>query len=139
MPTLDHGAIIINCAIALAPLRPKGKILDSSVEYRVAGKSVFPDLSFISAARLKLTTSKYPTVLPEFVLEVTSPTDKTLDENAKASWYLENGVTVVVYANPVLRSVLVYQNSKPVKLLNYNQSFKFNGIHVKVSDLFEGV
>jgi Uma2 family endonuclease len=139
MPTLEHGTIIINCAIALAPLRAKGKLLDSSVEFRVLGKSVYPDFSFISTARLKLSSGKYPTVLPEFVLEVTSPTDKTLDETEKAKWYLEHGCTMVVYANPAARSVLVYQNGKPAKLLGYDKTFKSNGVHVKISDLFEGV
>jgi Uma2 family endonuclease len=139
MPTLDHGTIVINCAYALITLRVKGKLLDSSVEFRVQGRSVFPDFSFVSTGRLKLSGGKYPTVLPEFVLEVTSPTDKALDESEKAKWYLEHGCTMVVYANPVMRSVLVYQNGKPAKLLNYDKSFKFNGIRVKISDLFEGV
>jgi Uma2 family endonuclease len=139
MPTIEHGTIIVNTAIALRGLRLKGRVADSSVEYRVGEKSVFPDLSFLSFQRQGLTSSVYPTILPELVVEVTSPTDNFNDEIAKARWYLDNGANLVVYVNPALRSVLLYQTGKAVRLLNESQSFTFKATKVAVAEIFIGV
>jgi Uma2 family endonuclease len=78
-----------------------------------------PDVAFFSYARVPKdqTPEGYPSVAPELVFEVRSPSDRWSAINAKAGEYLGAGVVVVCVLDPETESVGVYtENEFPRRL-----------------------
>jgi Uma2 family endonuclease len=80
-----------------------------------------PDVSFVSFSRLPkgpIPEGPLP-VPPDLVIEVRSPTDRIPQLSAKATEFLEAGVTVVIVIDPATESVAVYrENELPIRMHN---------------------
>ena len=81
-----------------------------------------PDVMFIEGERLreyKATTEDYrekPLVLvPDFVVEIISPTDKYVRVEQKITLYLEDGVRLIWIVDPENQTVKVYEGSSQVE------------------------
>jgi Uma2 family endonuclease len=100
-----------------------------------------PDVAFVSFERLpagELTKGPLP-VPPNLVVEVRSPRDRISQLSAKASEYIEAGVTVVLVIDPDTESAAVYREDEfPIRMHNGDELTLpdvLPGFSVRVADL----
>lgn len=76
------------------------------------------DVCFISYGRLPRgpVPEGLLDVVPELVLEVRSPSDRLIRMNAKATEYIEGGVTVVCIVDPQQLRIMVYRQDSTQEL-----------------------
>jgi Uma2 family endonuclease len=94
-----------------------GKAFDSGVSFILPDKSrLGPDGSWVSLAKLeRLSVSdrrKYLRVVPEFVIELKSPSDRMPDLKLKMQDWKSNGVALGWLIDPDAQSVLIYRSDK---------------------------
>ena len=101
-----------------------------------------PDVAFVSFERLparELTKGPMP-VPPNLVVEVRSPRDRISQLSAKASEYIEAGVTVVLVIDPDTESAAVYREDEfPIRMHNGDELTLpdvLPGFSVRVAALF---
>jgi Uma2 family endonuclease len=92
----------------------RGKSFDSSVEFILPdGSKLSPDASWVSFERLKTLDRKqrreFLRLVPEFVIELKSPTDRWAKLQDKMRLYLANGVSLGWLIDPDKRTVEVYR------------------------------
>ena len=101
------------------------------------------DVAYFSFARLAKgrLPAEYPTVPPELVIEVRSPSDRWRDILAKVAEYLEAGVLVVCVLDPESRAAHLYYPDQPNRTLGPDDELTFPeclpGFRVVVRSLFE--
>ncbi|WP_439631923.1 Uma2 family endonuclease [Gemmata sp.] len=92
-----------------------------------------PDVAFVSYARMPkgpIPDGPLPCA-PDLVVEVRSPSDRIPHLSAKASEYLDAGVTVVLVLDPETESLAVFrENEFPVRM--------HNGDELALPDVFPG-
>ena len=91
-----------------------GKVFDSSTCFRFPnGANRSPDVSWIQQARWdKLTIDqkeKFPPIVPDFVLELMSPSDSLKEIREKMEEYRDSGVKLGWLINPKKRTVEIYR------------------------------
>jgi Uma2 family endonuclease len=101
-----------------------------------------PDVAFVSFERLPagpVTKGALP-VPPNLVVEVRSPRDRISQLSAKASEYIEAGVTVVLVIDPDTESAAVYREDEfPIRMHNGDELTLpdvLPGFSMRVADLF---
>ena len=112
---IEHGEIVINFAAELRTfVRPRrlGRVVGSDAGIRLEQDPDTvrePDIAFISAERLPLEqrVSGYAEVVPDLVVEVSSPSDNTAAIYDKAQMWLRYGVGLVLIIYPNTRTILV--------------------------------
>jgi Uma2 family endonuclease len=100
------------------------------------------DVAYVSFAKMPPgDVPAGPLPSPELVIEVRSPSDRIPQLSAKASEYLEAGVTVVVVIDPDTQSLAVYrENEFPIRMHNGDELTLpdvLPGFAVRVSQFFE--
>jgi Uma2 family endonuclease len=93
----------------------RGRAFDSSACFRLPdGSKLSPDASWVSVERLKQLSHddrrKFPKLVPEFVVEIKSPTDRWTDLQRKMQDYRRNGVQLGWLIHPDKQIVHVYRN-----------------------------
>nr|WP_202803747.1 Uma2 family endonuclease [Spirulina subsalsa] len=76
-----------------------------------------PDVSFVSAARLKQSPRTFANLAPDLMVEVKSPTDSLVKTRAKIAAFLEAGTQVGILINPDNQTVEVYRPNGSVERL----------------------
>ena len=122
---IEHGEIAANFAGEIrAFIKPRrlGRVFtsDSGIRLEQAPDTVRePDVGFISADRLPLGTraTGYSEVVPELVVEITSPSNSFREMYDRAHMWLRNGVRMVWVADPDNRTVDVYREDGPTATL----------------------
>jgi Uma2 family endonuclease len=130
MPGGPHGYICNNASAIITPFvraHNLGRVFSNDTFTRVRpGEKTDtlrgPDLAFISYNRWPkdraIPQGPLP-VAPDLVVEVRSPTDRIPYLSAKASEYLEAGVTVVIVIDPDTESLAVFrENELPIRMHN---------------------
>lgn len=83
----------------------------------------------------------YPGVSPDAVFEVRSPSDRWSDLLEKAAEYLKAGVFKVCVVDPQRRTITIYSQDEPERVLAVSDSFELPeilpGLSVPVARLFE--
>lgn len=132
MPGGPHGFITANATAMLHAFvreHQLGRIFSNDTFTRVRLKEATdtlrgPDVAFVSYAKMPkgdIPEGPLP-VSPELVIEVRSPSDRISQLSAKASEYLEAGVTVVVVIDPETESLAVYrENEFPIRMHNSDE------------------
>lgn len=88
-----------------------------------------PDLAYWSYARLPEPPQRgYPSVAPDLVVEVLSPSDVFLSVNKKVHEYLTAGVRLLWVLMPEDRSVTVYRHDRPSVLLANGDTLGGEGV-----------
>jgi Uma2 family endonuclease len=92
----------------------RGKCFDSNGLFILPdGSKKGPDASWVSIARLETLSKKdrrkFLRVVPEFVIELRSPTDRLPVLERKMERWIRNGVELGWLINPLAKSVLVYR------------------------------
>lgn len=102
------------------------------------------DIAYYSFQRLPRDQEPvgYPSVVPELVFEVLSPTDRLKDVLAKVDEYLAAGVEFVVVVDPDRETVVVYRADRSQSLLLKGQSLTLPellpGFELPLDRLFPG-
>ena len=107
----------------------RGKGFDSSAAFVFPnGSKRVPDAAWVSNERLLSLPynqrRKFLQVVPEFVIEIKSPTDRYSKLQEKMEEYRENGVELGWLIHPDLREVKVYSGGEVV---TYNEINKLRG------------
>jgi len=86
-----------------------------------------PDLAFYSFARLPKDSHPegYPTVAPDVVIEVRSPSNRWPDLHAKVAEYLNAGVVAVCVLDPQTGTVNVFHAEQPTQTLTDDDELSF--------------
>lgn len=117
-PTFEHGIICSRLNRHLGNFldgKNLGEMVDSTPEYRFLDAKTnkkpgrYPDVSFVSKEKLPINWRTYPNIAPDLAIEVTSPSDKDYEIEAKVAEYLRAGVNLVWVIHPFSRTIDVYQ------------------------------
>ncbi len=100
----------------------RGKTFDSSVNFVFpSGAKYGPDGSWVSNERWQALTQeerrKFPPLIPEFVIELKSPSDRPKKLQEKMQKYIANGVELGWLIDPDKREVMIYTQTG-VRVLN---------------------
>lgn len=146
---IEHGEIVINFAAELRMfVRPRrlGRVVGSDAGIRLEQNPDTvrePDIAFISAERLPLDrrVSGYAEVVPDLVVEVASPGDRTAAIHDKAQMWLRYGVRLVLIIYPNTRTILVLPAEGSAKTLSEDDILDcgeiLSGFSCAVRDIFD--
>ena len=109
----------------------RGKAFDSSAEFVFpSGVKYSPDGSWVSKERWRALTKrerrKFPPVIPEFVVELKSPSDRYVRLQEKMQKYIVNGVELGWLIHPDKREVMIYTQAG-VRVLNAPEVLRGEG------------
>jgi Uma2 family endonuclease len=114
----DHQSIEVGAQLRNWARRDgRGKSFGSSVEFILpTGAALSPDAAWVSNSRLsqlsKEQLRKFPPVIPEFVVEVMSPSDRLNPAMEKMLEWLRGGVELGWLINGDARTVYIYRAGK---------------------------
>lgn len=99
-----------------------GIVFDSSTIFTFPNEAKrSPDVSWMSKERWeKVSTAerrKFSRVVPEFVIELRSPTDSLIATQEKMEEYIENGVSLGWLIDPINETVHIYRENGEVEIL----------------------
>lgn len=99
-----------------------GKVFDSSTAFKLPnGADRSPDVSWIRQERWDVLTSeqkeKFPPIVPDFVLELMSPSDNLQKTQEKMREYMENQVKLGWLIDRKTRRVEIYRLGQAVEVL----------------------
>ena len=110
----------------------RGKVFDSSTEFILpSGAARSPDASWIDNKRLAALTRdqkrKFTRICPDFVVELTSPSDRLPTVQKKMAEWIENGVLLGWLLDPDKRTVYVYRPGQPPEKIVDSQRLAGDG------------
>jgi len=144
----QHGEIEIQLTRYLAPHvldRRLGRLYPSDAHFiilRNPDKVVMPDLAFVRTDRLPPETARvgFMPVVPDFVVEVVSPSDRTVAVIEKIRLYERAGVALIWLVQPRTRSVTVYILGQEPRTLHEGDTLDggdvIPGFQLSVADVF---
>ncbi|AFY95382.1 Uma2 family endonuclease [Chamaesiphon minutus] len=98
-----------------------GKAFDSSTGYdftAIGGGKISPDVSWIENSRLEgISLRQFIPVVPDFLIELRSTTDRLSDLQAKMLEYQRLGVKLGLLINPQDRQVEIYRLEREAEVL----------------------
>ena len=149
MPTgVNHSKAVMNLGVSLGIFiksRRLGTLMASDLGVwleRDPDTVREPDIAYISAERMPLDADipGYSEIIPELVVEVTSPSDSLREVREKALMWLNYGVHLVWVAHPNTRTVDVYHADGTVLTLTGSDTLDggdvLPGFTCQVSDIF---
>lgn len=100
-----------------------GVCFDSSTCFKLPSKALrSPDISWIKTERWNSLTpedqAKFSPIVPDFVLELMSPSDSLRDTREKMLEYMDNGVQLGWLINRKNKQVEIYRQGKEVEILD---------------------
>jgi Uma2 family endonuclease len=100
-----------------------GIAFDSSTMFQLpSGALRSPDASWIERTRWeKLTDSDkqtFPPIIPDFVVELRSPSDRLKELQDKMTEYINNGTQLGWLIDPLKKQVEIYHSTKPKEVLS---------------------
>lgn len=124
--------------------RKLGRIFDSSGGFIMPNTDLrAPDVSFVSASRLKRTVRDFAQLVPDLVVEIKSKNDRISKLEDKVKLFLELGARVGILINPDELSVCVYRPNGDVTVLTGEDKLTidelFPGWEVAISELWPPV
>ncbi|MDB9535805.1 Uma2 family endonuclease [Dolichospermum planctonicum CS-1226] len=124
--------------------RKLGRIFDSSGGFILPNTDLrAPDVSFVSAQRLKRTVRDFGNLVPDLVVEIKSKTDRVSKLEYKLKLFLELGAKVAILINPDELTVTVYRPDGKMTLLTEDDKLTvselFPGWEIAISELWPPV
>lgn len=100
-----------------------GKGFDSSSGFTLPNNAVVsPDIYWVKLEKWNALNSEqkktFAPIVPDFVIELKSPSDSLSELKQKMQQYIDNGVSLAWLINPEKRQVYVYSPGVPVVVLN---------------------
>jgi Uma2 family endonuclease len=103
-----------------------GRVFDSSTGYdftAIGGGKLSPDVSWIEKSRLEgVSLERFFEIVPDFVIELRSTTDRLSTLRAKMLEYQRLGVQLGLLVNPPDRQVEIYRVGQTVEILEFPMS-----------------
>ena len=120
--TGKFNASIIGIFYIWNKIQKKGKIFDSSTAFRLPSTAIrSPDLAFISTDRWNSLSigekESFPSICPDFVLEIRSKTDKLTDLQSKMEEWIEGGCKLVWLLDIENLQFFIYKPESEVQVL----------------------
>ncbi|MBD2292451.1 Uma2 family endonuclease [Anabaena sphaerica FACHB-251] len=100
-------------------VRPRklGRVVGSSAGFKLPNSDLrAPDVSFVRAERLKISTEDYAELVPDLVVEVKSKTDSIDKLRNKIQEFIKLGSQVGILINPKTRTLEVSRHGETVIL-----------------------
>jgi len=124
--------------------RKLGRIFDSSGGFIMPNTDLrAPDVSFVSAQRLKRTVRDFGNLVPDLVVEIKSKTDRVSKLEDKLKLFLELGAKVGISINPDELTVTLYRPDGKITLLTEDDKLTvselFPGWEIAISELWPPV
>ncbi len=99
-----------------------GKVFSSSTIFRLPnGAARSPDVAWVRLERWEVLTpeqrKQFPPLMPDFVIELRSETDRLKPLQDKMQEYLENGLCLGWLINPQEQQVEIYRPDMPVEVV----------------------
>ncbi len=122
-----------------------GIVFDSSTMFTLPnGAKRSPDVSWMTKAKWnKLSTSerrKFSCVVPDFVIELRSPSDSLADTKTKMEEYISNGVLLGWLIDPLEQKVHIYRADGEIETLNNPEKVSgenvLNGFELNVREIW---
>jgi Uma2 family endonuclease len=148
-PQFRHGYVCVKVAYHLTDFvmtRGLGSVVSNDsgvVTHRDPDSVRGADVAFYSYARIPKDAlpEGYPTVAPEIVIEVKSPSDLWREILEKVAEYLAAGVVIVCVLDPETTSARLYFDDRPHETLEAGDELTFPGVlpdfRVRVGTIFE--
>jgi Uma2 family endonuclease len=109
-----------------------GEVFDSSTGYDFTvfgGGKRSPDVSWIEKSRLEgVNIVGLVRIVPNFVIELRSPTDNLNEARTKMEEYQQLGVQLGLFINPQDQKVEIYRPGQEVEILEAPKSIDCNGV-----------
>jgi Uma2 family endonuclease len=124
--------------------RKLGRIFDSSGGFIMPNTDLrAPDVSFVSAQRLKRTVRDFAQLVPDLVVEIKSKSDRIRPLEDKIQLFLSMGAQVGILINPDELTVSVYRSNIQPQLLAGDDKLTitelFPGWEIAISELWPPV
>ncbi|MEB3179599.1 MAG: Uma2 family endonuclease [Nostocaceae cyanobacterium] len=124
--------------------RKLGRIFDSSGGFIMPNTDLrAPDVSFVSAQRLKRTVRDFAQLVPDLVVEIKSKSDRIRPLEQKIQLFLEMGAQVGILINPDELTVSVYRSNAETQLLAADDNLTipelFPGSEIPIPELWPPV
>ncbi len=146
----NHGKVANNVAYYITDFVKKNKLGScftaetGFVVEQTPTTVLAPDFAFISKERDKEQEKGFGKVVPDFVLEVQSPSETLSDTNEKLLMWLNAGVKLVWIADMKTKSITAYQKQgEEIRAVVYTQDKEidggnvFKGFQCRVQEFFE--
>jgi Uma2 family endonuclease len=126
----------------------RGRSFDSNGGYTLPDGSMYsPDASWVLKERLRQVTrqelARFPRLCPDFVVELTSPSDRLAKVMAKMRNWMKNGVTLGWLLDARNRDVYIYRpGAEPERLVGVDfvdGEGPIAGFHLNLSEVWEDV
>ena len=126
----------------------RGAVFDSSTEFILPDGSAFaPDASWIAWDRIRQLSPKqkrkFPRLVPEFIIELMSPSDRLAQAKRKMQLWIDNGVQLAWLIDPDHRTVTIYRpNAEPEVLKDVERvtgDGPVNGFVLELNDIWAGL
>ena len=124
--------------------RRLGRVFDSSGGFILPNSDLkVPDVSFVSANRLRQSPRYFGQLVPDLVVEVKSQSDRIKTLKEKIQLYLAQGAQIGILIDPDELTVTIYRPSSEPVILNNENSLSvpelFPGWEVPISELWPPV
>ena len=124
--------------------RRLGRVTGSSAGFVLPNSDTrSPDVSFVTAERLRRSPRSFAELAPDLMVEVKSPTDSVSKLEAKILSFLEMGTKVGILVNPDDRTLKLYRTGKETVVLGDGEMLTvpelLPGWEVAVSELWSPV
>jgi Uma2 family endonuclease len=139
MPSLNHGLIQTNIAVALASRYRSSFSFSSETSLDLDEWPSTPDLIIIPPTQLNLRADKIKVKEPPLgIIEILSPTQSLNDLVDKADQYFEKGVKSCWIIIPSMAGVAIYSEPGKYEFFNENDLAKDEvlGLEVPVAEIF---
>lgn len=122
-----------------------GLSFDSSTLFTLPdGSKRSPDASWILRERVENLSSeeqdRFAVIVPDFVIELRSPSDRWSMLEEKMLDYMVNGVRLALLIDPMVKRVFIYRPEKPVEILDDPQSVscdpELTGFNLNVQEIW---
>jgi len=122
-----------------------GLVFDSQTLFTLPnGSKRSPDVSWMTKEKWEALSpserKKFSRVVPDFVIELLSPSDNLVDTQAKMVEYIENGVSLGWLNDPMEQKVHIYRANGEVEILNDPETVSgedvLKGFELKVRDIW---
>jgi Uma2 family endonuclease len=115
-PKKYHAMIVVRIAALLylymEANNVAGSVIGDNLDHQLGEENVLkPDVGFTSLAR-EAAVPAYPTIAPDLVVEVVSPSNTLHEFNAKMKIYFEHGTQLVWLVYPESKTVHVYERTE---------------------------
>ena len=150
MPTgFEHGRVVTRLTVRLGSFVERRRLgsltaSDSGVWLERDPDTVRePDIAYFPAEKMPpdVRVTGYAEVVPDLVVEVTSPGDTMREINDKALMWLSYGVRLVWVVHPATRTIDVYRRGRPASTLTANDALDgldaLPGFTCAVGDVFD--